>query len=344
MKARHAVIVTLSAAAVVLQLVGCASADGARTPADTRSGTTAVGLPVEGYLEATSGAAKYVNRDASGLALVGVDGVNLTREGNALTAAPQEAAPIVAAARARGIKTELLVGNFDANINDFSPSIATKLLVSSANRSAVIRSIVSKVAQGRYDGVQLDFESLDSSHGAGLSAFVSELCTALPASKSVSMALMATDTAAGYTAEGYQLSSLARSADRFVLMAYDQHGPTWTSAGPIGGTPWVTSVLRALIASGAPKAKIDLGVAEYAYTWPGDGSDGVQLSVADARARAGSAAEFDSGQGEWTAKLPDGTVIWWSDSRTFAERKALAARYGLHGLAIWELSLGDPMR
>ncbi len=48
-------------------------------------------------------------------------------------------------------------------------------------------------------------------------------------------------------------------------------------------------------------------------------------------------------QDEWTATLDDSTVLWWSDARTLAERTQLAARYSVHGLAIWELSLGDPL-
>ncbi len=335
----HNGLIALSALALVIPLVACAS-PGAST---VHVAPRAVSLPVEGYLMAASGVESIVNRDAAGLALIGVDGINLTAGGNGLTAVPADAAPSVAASHAHGLKTELLMGNFDEAIGDFSPAIATRLFTSKTNRATVITSLVSTVSHGGFDGVQLDFESLDASHRAGLSAFTAELRAALPAAKSVSMALMAADTVAGYASEGYQLSALAKSAGRFVLMAYDQHGPTWTRAGPIGGTPWVKSVLHAFIATGVPKVRIDLGVAEYAYTWPADGTSGVQLSVAEARAKAGKGARFDTTQGEWNAVLADGTVLWWSDARTLAERKALAAASGVHGLAIWELSLGDPV-
>jgi len=36
-------------------------------------------------------------------------------------------------------------------------------------------------------------------------------------------------------------------------------------------------------------------------------------------------------------------VLWWADGTTFTARKALAGEQGLHGLAVWELSLGDPI-
>lgn len=345
---RRRVIGALGAIAIALPLVACATAQATTsTPATaslratTTARATTTGLPIEGYLEAGPGAAKYVTEDASALALLGVDGVNVTSNGSSITAGDSTAASIVATAHARGLRSELLVGNYDDAIGDFSPALATKLFSKQANRKAVISALVAKVAQGKYDGIQLDMESLDASHGAGLATFTAELRSALPRAKSLSMAIMATDTAAGYADEGYQLRSLEKSAGRFVLMAYDQHGPTWTDAGPIGGTPWVRSVTAALVATGVPKAKIDLGVAEYAYTWPKDGTTGEQLSVAAARKLAGKAAHFDATQQEWTATLANGTVLWWSDSRTLASRKILAATDGLHGLAVWELSLGD---
>ncbi|WP_165788341.1 glycosyl hydrolase family 18 protein [Arthrobacter glacialis] len=335
---KQKVIAGLGIMAITIPLVACASASEASQPPSASRA-----LPVEGYLMTADGASKFVDQSAAALAMVGVDGINLTPDGAGLTEMPASAAPIVAATHAHGLTAELLVGNFDKTIEDFSPEIATALLSSPSNRTKVIKLLVDDVVRGGYDGLQLDMESLNASHGAGLASFAKDLKAALPAKTKLSMALMATDTAAGYADEGYQLTALNKSVDRFVLMAYDQHGPTWTEAGPIGGSPWVKSVLGAFIAAGAPKSKIDLGVAEYAYTWPGNGTPGEQLTVAQARAKAGNKARFDAVQGEWTATLSDGTVIWWSDALTLAGRTKMAQQYGVHGLAIWELSLGDPL-
>jgi spore germination protein len=45
--------------------------------------------------------------------------------------------------------------------------------------------------------------------------------------------------------------------------------------------------------------------------------------------------------GEWTAHLPDGSTVWWSDARSYAVRARLAASLHLHGLAVWSLGLSD---
>ncbi|MEE9965820.1 MAG: hypothetical protein K4304_12115 [Propionicimonas sp.] len=301
----------------------------------------AAGLPVEGYLMADDGARSVIARNAAGIAMVGIDGVTLNSHGSKLTTVPSSAKAMIAEAHARGLKVELLVSNYSNRLGDFSTPIAGRLLTSKKHRTAVVKSLVYKVKKRHFDGVQIDLESLKRSHGPGLTAFVKQLRAALPARKTISMAVMASSRPSGYLRSGYQLTKLTKRINRFVLMAYDQHGPGWSKAGPIGGTPWVKQVLAGFIAAKVPRAKIDLGVAEYAYQWRANSSSGTSMSVARARSLAGSRARFDTRQQEWTATLANGSVLWWSDARTFAARRALAQRYRLHGLAVWELSLGD---
>jgi spore germination protein len=71
-----------------------------------------------------------------------------------------------------------------------------------------------------------------------------------------------------------------------------------------------------------------------------------QFSDASARQlvrAAGSTALWNARQGEWTATLPHGAVIGWSDARSWLLRVALARSYHLHGLALWSLGLSDPL-
>lgn len=312
-------------------------------PAAAPVAQTPTRMPVEGYLMSGAGTYRFVTKNAAAITTVGVDGVTVTSSGGRLTRVPASAKTIIKHAHAHGLKVELLISNYSNRLGDFSPAIAGRLLTSKRHRTAVVKSLVYKVKKRHFDGVQVDLESLKRSHGPGLTAFVKQLRAALPARKTISMAVMASEHRSGYARSGYQISKLIKRIDRFVLMSYDQHGPGWSKAGPIGGTPWVKSVLASFLALKVPKAKLDLGVAGYGYTWPANGSLGKSLSVARARSLAGSRARYDSRQQEWTATLADGTVLWWSDRTTFSARKALAQQQGLHGLAVWELSLSDPI-
>ena len=210
------------------------------------------------------------------------------------------------------------------------------MLTSPARRAAVVASLAR--AARPFDGVQIDLESLRARDADGLVAFTRQLRAALPG-RSVSMAFMASTDARGYRAHGYDLAALAPSLDRMVLMAYDQHGP-WSGAGPIGSLPWVRRQL-AYFTRVLPDDKIDLGVAAYGYRW-GGGDD--TLSVPQARRTAGSRAHWSARHGEWTARLPGGRRIWWSDRRSLAVRERLARHAGVRGVAIWQIGSSGRLR
>ncbi|WP_382305052.1 glycosyl hydrolase family 18 protein [Herbiconiux sp. UC225_62] len=315
---------------------------------------------VEGYLLVDGDSARHVAANAGLVTMVGVDGVMVADGGASLIPEPEGSAEVVAEAHARGLHAELLIANYDLETKDFSAEIGAALLSSPENRTAVIGQLVDAVEAGGYDSVQLDLEYLSLADAAGLTAFARELDTALdeipghgpdslPDSGTltatgeipISIAVMAKASPADYLAAGYDFHGLLATVQRVVLMGYDQHGPSWSEPGPVGGLPWVRSSLDALRASGVPDAKIDLGIGAYGYSWPGDGSPGTTLRVTDARAIAGDRAVFDDEQGEWTATLDDGTVLWWSDEAARNIRMQLAKDEGLHGVAIWQLASAE---
>lgn len=335
-------VASLGLVAGLLFLAGCAATPA--TPVTTPTATaTSLAIPTELYVVSDTANAASLDRDAHAIATIGIDGVVLSAAGDHVSELPDSAAALVTSAHSRGLNAELLVSNFDATSNGFSAKVATALLESPEHRSAVVTELVAQVAAAGFDGVQIDLESLNNDHSAGLVAFTTQLHDSLGAPKSVSMAVMAENSPSRYPNAGYDFAQLTPMLSRVVLMAYDQHGPTWSKPGPVGGLPWATTALDALIAAGVPSAHIDLGVAGYGYSWPGNETDGKQLSDDDSRALAGDLARWDPTEAEWTATLPDDTVVWWSDSRSLSERRSLAQSRNLHGLAVWELSLTDPL-
>ncbi|WP_241895908.1 glycosyl hydrolase family 18 protein [Jatrophihabitans sp. GAS493] len=300
-------------------------------------------MQVVGYAEAGATTTAQLAASRGALTTVGVDGINLTSNGAGLTAVSTESLTLLRAAHAQQKKAELLIGNFDDAIGDFSPAIGHRLLESSAHIASVVNDLAADVKAQGWDGVTVDLESLTGKDTPGLTSFVSRLNSSLGTGKSVSICLMATPD--GYAAEGYDLTGLGAAADHIVLMAYDQHGPTWSNAGPVGGQPWVIASLKPVLTS-IPAAKVQLGIAGYGYTWPKSGA-GSQLSDAGARAivkQDGATPYWDATQLEWHATLSSGTVIWWSDARTYAARVTYARSVHLGGVAVWSLGLSDALR
>ena len=150
---------------------------------------------------------------------------------------------------------------------------------------------------------------------------------------------------AAYRDRGYRLAGLADAADVINVMTYDLHGPTWSGPGPIGALPWQRDALDALLEV-VPAEQVQLGVAGYGYTWPTHGT-GRTVLVRQARhlvERDGATAHWRAGSGEWTARLSNGTVLWWSDRRSYERRVELARHRGIRGLAVWRLGSADTLR
>ncbi|MCU1529874.1 MAG: hypothetical protein JWP75_3637 [Frondihabitans sp.] len=330
---RRRTVVAGFAVAAVLVTAGCASSTNANTAVVPSS------LFVEGYGVAASSTLTALARDKGSIDMVGISGVSITPEGEGVAASSQEALAIAKKAKADGAQSELLINNIDATKGDFSAAIATKMLSSEENREFVIAGLAAEVDHGGYDGIQLDLEYLTAKNADGLVSFVSELRATLPAKATISMALMASTTASGYAQSGYDIARLSKDVDRFVLMAYDEHGSGFSTSGPVGGLPWTTQALGALTSLVKP-SKVVLGVAGYGYSWPTSGSGGV-ISPAEARKQAGGGARWVAAQGEWTAKLANGTVLWWSDAKSLTVRSNLAVSDKLHGVALWQMSTGD---
>lgn len=303
-------------------------------------------LRVTGYAEGWTTKAQ-LTASAKALTTVSVDGVNITRDGSGITAVTPEVQTQLKRARAAGKRAELLVGNFDDRISDFSPEIATRLLDSPTHIRSVVADLVAEVKKHRWDGITVDLESLDATNTAGLSRLVTQLDAALAAvsaKKTLSIALMATTSS--YARLGYDLAVLNHHADNIVLMAYDQHGPWEDAPGPIGGYSYVKKTLAPLIRA-VTDSRIQLGIAGYGYSWPTDGSEGEAYSPRQARAlvkKDGAKAIWSSTYREWHATLDDGTILWWSDARAMTTRTRLAASLGLGGIAVWSLTLTDPLK
>ena len=243
-----------------------------------------------------------------------------------------------------GLTAELLVSNYSNRSGDFDPQRLHALLSSPAKRDRVAARLAGSVADQGWDGVNVDLERVRAADGDGLVAFVQALQDLMPAARTVSIDISAATSARAYRDRGYRLAGLRDAADVIDLMTYDDHGPGWSGPGPVGPLAWQRSAMVSLLEQ-VPPRKARLGFGGYGYTWPRHGAG---RSVTDAEARElvaadGATAVWNSVAGEWTARLSDGTVLWWADARSYALRLRLARDLGVGGLAVWRIGSVDPL-
>ncbi|TPX05718.1 hypothetical protein FJ656_04585 [Schumannella luteola] len=286
-----------------------------------------------------------IDQSADGIQMLGVQGAHLTEGGAGVEKLSKAVLKQRDRAKKLGIPAQLLVINSRPG-QGFSRSLAEQMLTSKKNRETVARELADEVDAGGWDGgIMLDIESIDGDLADDFVEFAADLREAVGPEVRLDAAIATASSKAGYRDRGFDVEQLAKSLDHLTLMAYDLHGP-WApnDPGPVGDLPWQRKTLDALLKLVDPQ-QVQLGVAGYGYRWGGPvGAKAV--SVAQARryvAEAGAVATFDEKLGEWTATLPDGTVMWWSDSRSIAQRVKLAQDRDLHGVAVWSLAVSDPI-
>ena len=352
------VLIAGLACATALSLGGCAAyvVPAHPNPGNvtlTRAAATSTPFDITGYAEDGDTTKAQLKASTKAMTMVGVDGVNLTPDGDGITAPDDTVLGLLHDAHAEGDTAQLLVSNYSDAIGDFDDSLAEKMFGDPAKMTDVVTAITNEVTTDGWDGITIDLESLNGwgaeghtrDDNAGLDAFVTQLAAAIGAER-ISICLTATE--GSYADLGYDLATIGSHVGHVVLMAYDQHGPTWSKAGAVGGYPWVKASLNQLL-KGVAASRIQLGIAGYGYSWAHGKQQKTGDQYSDKQARAyvkkhHATAHWSSTQKEWHATLANGTVIWWSDAKSYKDRKALAKSKQLGGIAVWSLGQSDPLR
>jgi hypothetical protein len=191
------------------------------------------------------------------------------------------ASQAIVAARQAGLRIvpSIVNGGFDAQ--------RVSLVVNDpARRARHIADILALVRDNDYDGIDIDYESLNPADRDAFSLFIEELALALHAEgKLLSIAVHAkTDDAGAWSGAAAQdWARLGAAVDSFKIMTYDFHNGA-SEAGPIAPLDWVDAVLS-YAATVVPPEKTWMGVPVYGYNWTG----GRRCNWPSSRARSRSA-------------------------------------------------------
>ena len=262
---------------------------------------------------------------------------------------------VVGALRSRGVKVVPSVTETLA-----APAMAA-LLADPARRAAHVGALTRLVTANGYDGVDLDYETMNTGGTAaeragvrtGFVALARELGAALDArGKLLSITVGPRTRADDPNWAVFDYAALGRAADRFRIMTYDRHWRNGTP-GAVAPLPWVTTVLAYATSVVAP-AKIDVGVPLYGYDWPVDAAQpdgyGTATSLTHQQAEALRAQYRAARQYSATDAAPwfgytaaDGVrhVVWYNDVDATRAKTSLVGRFGLHGLAFWAVGSDD---
>ena len=289
-----------------------------------------------GFALADAPSLKAVEREASRLTTIGVDGAQLGRDGYSLRL-PGTAALL--AAHRRGTRGQILITNVDPDTHGFRPENASVLLRDPLRRARMAVQIGKIVRAQGWDGVVIDLEALTNGDRSGLVSFVRAVKQTVPGGRRVTVAIPAFDQAGHPGRRPYDAKSIGLIADEVLLMTYAQHTARAGSPGPIGGLPWMKRAIAVMKQDVSPK-QLRLGIAAYGTLF-GPNRRGGDVTVDAARKLvqgAGARPVWNAQQGEWMARIGKGQTVWWSDERSVAARIALARKMTPGGAGIWRLA------
>ena len=242
-------------------------------------------------------------------------------------------------------KNVLVLPTIHNVVNGVDPVPA--ILSSADRRSQHVRNIVEEVLNNNYDGIDIDYEAIDSSLREQYSAFITELAKALHSQgKQLTIAVHAKDC--DYCGLGgfQDWPVLGQAVDRLRIMTYDYH---WRGGGPGPVAPlyWVDSVAK-YAKSVVDPAKVIIGVPFYGYNWPAGGDatpqtwDAINSLIQGYKLPVNLAESDSNGQIQENWITYKGRKVWFATSRSLAAKLELVQRVDLAGIAIWRLGGEDP--
>jgi spore germination protein YaaH len=237
--------------------------------------------------------------------------------------------PFLRLAREQGFEPWVTLVNdvrYDDSVVAKDSTLVHELLVNEERRAAHVQELAQQVAEAGFSGLHLDYERVPESDSAAYQTFVAELGRELR-HRGIELEVVVEPVQGPLPAE--------RSAS-VVVMAYDLFGPH-SEPGPRSTPDFIAD----LGVRGAGDSSAALAIAVGGFAWdsvgdvdPVDWTSAQQLA-AQALRTARDSAEVPS------ARLGDGTEIWFEDPRSLLPKWRAAWQAGFRRLAVWRLGGND---
>jgi len=233
--------------------------------------------------------------------------------------------------------------------NGFEPSRTHQALANYDIRAKMIQQMLAYAKAFGLQGINLDFENVETADKDNLVQFVREL-TPLAHEQNLVVSI---DVTPKSDSEMWSLyldrKRLAAVVDYMMLMAYDEHWASSPVAGSVASLSWTETSIRTLLTEDqVPKDKLILGMPLYTREWTEkpNAKGGVDVSsktmsmtavqkvIQEKKLTPKLSADTGQHYVEYTA---DGTTrkIWIEDATSIRERAELVKKYDLAGAGTW---------
>jgi peptidoglycan-N-acetylglucosamine deacetylase len=244
---------------------------------------------------------------------------------------------IVEEAKAHNIKILPLVNNV---VNDrWDGDALHRLFTEPGAQEKFIDSMLSYVQRNDFDGINIDFEEIHPKDRDHFTEFMEKVYQSFH-----SKGLMATVDVPPNN-QSFDYAALAASADRMMVMLYDEHH-SLSKPGPIASMDYAIESLNGL---DIPPGKLIISLGSYGYDWEENSNKPANPMTFREIMNLGSGTDL---QIYWSKQAGNpylrykkngkNHTVWFLDAVTFYNQMKWAIGSGSNGIALWRLGSEDP--
>nr|MCR5637890.1 chitinase [Lachnospiraceae bacterium] len=247
-------------------------------------------------------------------------------------------ADYVTKAHALGLEVWALVDNFTG-----PEGVSTQEVLSHASsRQTLITNLIDQAGTYGFDGINIDFESIDSSYAQSYIEFIREISIACRAN---GLVLSIDNYVPMNFNDFYDLEEQGTVADYVVIMGYDEHYAGSEEAGSVASIGYVENGIKDTVEVVDP-SKVINAIPFYTRIWKTQGgsvsSQAVVMDTANEYiATHGIEMKWDDttcqNYGEFTDSDGSFVQIWLEDAQSISAKLSVMSTYNIAGVAEWEL-------
>lgn len=251
-------------------------------------------------------------------------------------------AEYVSSMHARGIQVWTMTSNFDA------AGVKQDFLSSLASRTNTIDYLISHTQQLGADGINIDFENIDTEHGDDYIEFIRELSCAC---RNTGIILSVDNYVPYDFNDHYRIDEQGVFCDYVIIMGYDEHYEGSAEPGSVASIGYVRYGIERTLEE-VPAEKVINAVPFYTRIWKASTASGltssaVGMQAAEDYVAANGLEQFwdeTACQNYAQGNTQDGYYarVWLEDSESMAARISVMENSGLAGIAAWRLGLEQP--
>lgn len=260
----------------------------------------------------------------------------------------QEEKRIINKAHQQNMQVLMLVHNllYDGQAN--GKELAKQMLATKESRKVFIDDVEAKLKEFKYDGINVDIESIYVADRDRFSLLIKELHHRLSSEGyliTVCVPAKTGDSLANTWSGPFDYQEIARYSDKVAIMTYDEHGYS-SGPGPVASYNWVRNVMKYAVGE-IPAEKILMGIPGYGFDWTVGKKGAGYISYSQAinlSSSMGTKIQWDS-----SAKVPyfkyqrngERHEVWFESKYSLEHKLDIAKEYKIGGIALWRVGLED---